>query len=171
MPDKNLIKLKKETYLKMIKNSPGTKIFNSLIVKNIETGQIIDILEGGIYSGAFFVSGILYFIGLLRQPHSTVTTLTERMIEEGFTRVGEEDYKPGDILIYDEEIFEDKTKSDQAGFYVGEEKAVSTSYKEKMVVEHHYTFGDKGDEPSRRIVEAFRPNYNEEEIIFSKERS
>jgi hypothetical protein len=171
MSDKKMIKLKKETYLKMIKNAPGTKIFNSLIVMDKETKVIMDILENGTYSGAYFVSSILYLLNMIKAPHETVTTLKTQMIEAGFTEVGEEDYESGDVLIYEEMIFDDGTKSDQAGFYIGQELAVSTSYHEKMVIEHHYTFGVIEGKPTRKIINAYRPNYDEDKITYGDERS
>ena len=39
MPDSNLIKLRKKTYLKMIENSVGARLFNSLFVKFKDTGS------------------------------------------------------------------------------------------------------------------------------------
>lgn len=156
MPDENLEKLSKETYLKMIKNSVGSKIFNSLLVKNKTTGKISDVLEDGMYSCAFFVSGILMIFGLIDGTHAMVNTTVKKLKEKGYQEINK-NYQPGDILVWEEITFEDGSTNEHMGFYLDENTAVSTSYKEKKVVSHHPTFGlDDHENPIRKIKMAFR---------------
>ena len=80
MSSQNLEILKKETYLKAIENSIGSKIFNSLFVRSKDTGKISDILNDGEYSCAFFVSSILFLVQAVNRPYSTVQSLEEFII-------------------------------------------------------------------------------------------
>jgi len=56
MADKNIEKLNKKIYLKMIESSINTKLFNTIFVKFKDTDKIIDVCEKGRKSCAFFVS-------------------------------------------------------------------------------------------------------------------
>lgn len=151
MPDKNIIKLQKETYLKMIKNSIGIKLFNSLFVKFKNSGKIIDILDNGIYSCAFFVSSILALLKYLDSPHTTVKSTREALIKKKWKRIRKGPIQLGDVLIWEEITFPDGTKNQHIGFALNKKQAVSTSYKKRKVVKHHITFNNK-----RKIIEIFR---------------
>lgn len=50
----------KENYFKFIENSIGGRMFNSLFVKKQEQEEIVDVLNDGEYSCAFFVSSVLF---------------------------------------------------------------------------------------------------------------
>jgi len=151
MLDKNIIKLRKETYLRMIKNSPGTRLFNSIFIKFKNTGKILDILKNGEYSCAFFVSGILTLLKYLNSPHATVKSIREALIKKKWKRTRKGPVQPGDVLIWEEMIFPDGTKNQHIGFALNKKQAVSTNYKKRKVVKHHITFNNK-----RKIVEVFR---------------
>lgn len=163
MPDSNLIKLKYKTYIKMIENSPGTRIFNSTFVRNKETGEEFDVLEDGVYSGAFFVSSVLTLLEMIDKPHSTVATVTEKFKEaEDWQEISLDDLKAGDVLTWEEMEFEDGTRSDQIGFYLDKNSAVSTSKTERKVIKHHPTFGVKNNgDPNRKITGAYRYKFEE----------
>lgn len=154
MPDKNLEKQVRVTYLAMIKNSPGTKIFNSAFVKDKKTGQIFDVLSDGELSCAFFVSSILTLVGFLDKPHSTVKTVVEKLSQDvRWKKVDPKNVTEGDVLVWESVIFEDGTQNEHIGFYIGDGMAVSTSWKKRMVVKHSYDF-----EGGRKIITVFRPN-------------
>jgi len=152
MPDRNIIKLQKETYLKMIKNSPGTKLFNSLFVKFKNTGKIVDIIDNGIYACALFVSSVLTLLKYLNSPHATVKSTREALIKKKWKRVRKGPIQPGDVLIWEEMVFLGGTKNQHIGFALNKKQAVSTSYKKKKVIKHHITFNNK-----RKITAIFRP--------------
>lgn len=80
MPDQNIEKLVKQTYLKMIENSVGSSMFNSVFVRHKDTGEIEDIMRNGEYSCAFFVSSVLMIFGALDKPYATVATLHEKLV-------------------------------------------------------------------------------------------
>jgi hypothetical protein len=153
MADKNLVKQIKQTYLAMIKNSPGTKLFNTAYVKNLQTGEIYDVFNDGELSCAFFVSGLLSMVGLLDRPHSTVKTLVALLSEsKKWSEVPIDEPEAGDVIVWDVVTFDDGTTNEHVGFYLGEGEAVSTSYKEKQVVKHSADF-----EGQRKIAKLFRP--------------
>lgn len=53
MPNSNVKLLKKETYIKAIENSVGSKIFNTLYVQYEDSGKVEDILDDGNFSCAY----------------------------------------------------------------------------------------------------------------------
>ena len=135
MPDNNIEILRKESYLKAIENSVGSKIFNSLIVRFKDTGKITDVLAEGVYSCAFFVSSLLYLSKTTDKPYSTVTNLQQHLDKKrGWNKV--EDIEPGDVIFWEKITFEDGSENAHVGFALNKSEAVSTDYKNKMVARH-----------------------------------
>jgi len=152
MSDPNIIKLQKETYLRMIKNSVGIKLFNSFFIKFKDTGKISDILNNGEFSCAFFVSGVLTLCKYLDSPHTTVKRLREELVKAGWKKVSKSNFQPGDIVAWEKIVFPDGTENEHIGFVLNKTQAISTNYKNKKVIKHHITFNNK-----RKIIEIFRP--------------
>jgi len=155
MPDKNIEKLQYETYLKMIKNSIGTKLFNSLIVKFKNSGKIQDVCRNGQLSCATFVSSILYLNNYIDRPHATVETTREKMIEAGRKKVLKNNFKFGDVVIWEEMKF-GKNTNKHIGFVLNKKQAVSTDWRKKKVTKHHITYGVINNKPKRKIIEVYR---------------
>lgn len=146
-----------ETFLKAAEHAPGTGIFRSLIVKNEETGEVLDILKDGEYSCAFFISGLLALCKFLPEPCTTVASLEKQLTESEWIKIDSEKTKKGNIIIWEEIVFEDGSRNRHAGIAVSETEAVSTSYQTRVIVRHHITFGtNTNDEPKRRIESVFR---------------
>jgi hypothetical protein len=144
----------KESYLAMIKNSVGTKMFNTLIAEDAQ-GNLIDIFQNGMYSCAAYVSAVLTFVDFIPRPRATVDSLYEDLKDnENFVEVAEKDLEPGDIIFWEETEFEDGSKNRHVGFYIGDEMAISTSYKEEQVIEHH--FRNFNEQSERSIETTFR---------------
>lgn len=139
--------LEKETYLATIRNSLGSKIFNNLWAE--ADGEKTDILNDGRKSCGYFVSGILLWFGLIKERHATVQGTIRGMKSAGW----EESSNPklGDILHWEKELGNGEI-NEHLGFYMGEEKAISTSAKEQTVVEHHWTYGEEAGQPKRRVI-------------------
>lgn len=164
MSDKNIIVLPKETYQKMVENSKGTKMFNSLFVQVKETGIVQDILQDGMYSCAFFVSTVLAMFRLIDEPYTTVKSLREKVAQDKkkFYQVSQSEC--GDIIFWEEITFEDGSKNEHAGFALNAEEAMSTSFREKQVSKHHITFGeDENGDPKRKIVGIYRVKFEDYE--------
>lgn len=122
----------KKSYLVLIKNSIGTKIFkNRYFMIN---GKSKDILENGFLSCAFYVSSILYLNGLISTIHCTVDGTVKDMQKSGWQKIK----KPviGSVLVWEK----GKDGHNHIGFYIGKNLAVSNSSTKKVPTKHnlHY---------------------------------
>mgnify|MGYP001591356002 CR=1 FL=1 len=137
MADSNIEILKKETYLKVIENSVNSKIFNSLFIQFKDSGEVKDIMNDGEYSCAFFVSSILFLIGVLNKHVATVQSL-RKLIEEDnkWKRVEVVQIEAGDVVFWDKIKYEDGSENAHVGFVLNKEEAISTDYKQKMILQH-----------------------------------
>ena len=141
MPDENLKKDLYKTYMKMLENSIGSRLFNSAYVTDQTKNKTFDVLNDGEFSCAFFVSGILKIFSMIDNPHSTVATLLKKLEEDdSWEKVSAENIKPGDVLFWEEMTFEDGTTNEDVGFLIEKNKAISTNYIEKKITSHHPTF-------------------------------
>lgn len=149
MADENIKVLKKETFLKVIENSTGTRLFNSLFVRFKDTGKISDVLNDGMYSCAFFVSSILYLLQAIDKPHATVKSVKEAFEKDkNWQKVGEDDIQSGDVIFWEKIKFDDGSENAHIGFALNISEAVSTDYKNKVITRHPIVSGNK------RAVEA-----------------
>lgn len=156
MPDPNIEILQKETYFKMMENSVGTKLFNSILVRFKDSGKIKDVSNDGMFSCAFFVSGVLYLTHYIDKTNSTVKSLRLALKEKGWKSVTNKP-KRGDVVFWELVTFKDGTQNEHVGLALSSTDAVSTSYKKKKVVRHHITFGTtKKGSPKRAITEVLR---------------
>jgi hypothetical protein len=137
MSDQNIIILKKETYIKAIENSVGSRIFNSLFVKFSNSGEIKDVLDNGNFSCAFFVSSILSLFKLIDSPHSTVATV-QRLLKESpdWRLVDINNIEAGDVIVWKKVTFEDDSQNAHIGFAISGIDAVSTNDKTRVVSRH-----------------------------------
>jgi len=155
MADPNIELSRKETYLKMIENSVGSRLFNSIVVLYKDTGNIEDASKGE-HSCAFFSSGVLLLAGMLPRISTTVPFL-QKQIEESDEWKAVEDIQEGDVLFWEEMTFPDRHENGHSGFVIGDDEAVSTSSENKEVVRHHITYGvDESGAPKRKIMKTFR---------------
>jgi hypothetical protein len=137
MPESNIEVLRKETYLKAIENSVGSKLFNSLFVRFKDSGKVVDILNNGEFSCAFFVSAILTLLQVLDRPHSTVKKLKELFdSDKNWHKVDISNIQAGDVVFYKKVKFKDGTENVHVGFVLNEQEAVSADYKKKKIVKH-----------------------------------
>jgi len=139
-----------QNYLQIIRASQGSKMFRHLYVLMDE--QKKDILENGQLSCAFFVSTVLKIFDLISRPHATVKNTVEDMLKNGWRPT--EKLKPGNVLVWEEKEFSDGTANQHIGFYFGQNKAVSNSYKKSVPALHHFTFVQtKTGQPKRKIIQ------------------
>ena len=133
-----------DSYLSVIKRSPGTKMFQSLFIELQKKKK--DIMNEGDLSCAYFVSSILMLFKFLKSNHAVVLSTIEDMKKSGWERIKLSNLKEGDVLVW--EKTEDK-KGDyeknhyHIGFYIGNNRAISNSTSKKCPVEHHYTYNGK----------------------------
>jgi hypothetical protein len=142
--------LKKESYLAMINNAVGTNIFRNLYA--LVDGEKNDIVENGDLSCAFFVSSILHQFHLITSPHATVSGLERDLKNSGWKVTGE--YHQGDVIIWEPKIQNNNEIHTHAGFFIGEDQAISNSCENKTPQKHHFTFGFKPDGSAERNIVA-----------------
>lgn len=137
MSDKNVEILKKESLVKALENSVGSRLFNSLLVRFSDSEQVKDILNDGELSCAYFVSSLLVMHGLLGETHTTVANLRQVLTENPkWQEVPLESVEAGDVVFYKKRTFADGSGNAHVGFAVGKTDAVSTDYKKKAVSQH-----------------------------------
>ena len=145
------------SYKRMIENSVGTKMFNSLFIEGSD-GNPKDVLNNGEFSCAFFVSSILVLGNLLAKPRATVNSLYDELSKSSdFIEISESDLDSGDIIFWEEIEFEDGSKNKHTGFYIGNKEAISMVYLKKEVARHHYKDFSSG---KRKISSVFRIVWN-----------
>lgn len=126
-----------DSYIKMIKNSVGTRMFrNAYFVKD---NKKIDVLKNGDLSCAVFVSSILKLFGLISVPHATVKGTIKDLEKNGWKKIKE--LKIGAVLHWD--LNPESKKHEHLGFYIGNNKAVSNSSQKRMPIVHHCTYNNR----------------------------
>jgi hypothetical protein len=134
--------LKKKNYLAMIENSAKGEswTFRNLFFKI--DGKVIDVLEDGGLSCAFFVSAVLYLSKLIADLHTTVVGTEKDIMESGWTET--EDLKEGVILVWEKKMGKtDGVGHFHIGFYLGDQMAVSNDSRGSgFPHKHHFTYDD-----------------------------
>ena len=144
MPDSNLEILRKETLIKLIENSVGSRMFNSVLVRFKGKDEIKDVLKNGEYSCAFFVSSLLYLTKLIDEPHATVKSTEAFLLKSNdWKKIPLADAKTGDVVVWEKRSFSDGSEHAHMGFVLGEKEAVSTNSEQKKVVRHHIGAGER----------------------------
>lgn len=134
--------LKKKNYLAIIENSVKGEnwMFRNLYAEI--NGREEDILNGGKWSCAIFVSSILYLFKLLGDLHTNVKSTETDMIKNGWQEI--RDLRQGAVLIWEKKIAIDDNKDHyHIGFYWSDNIAISNdSQKTGFPHKHHYTYND-----------------------------
>lgn len=154
---KHITPLLFESYMSMIRNSAGSRMFQHAYA--LVHGRKIDILRSGDLSCAFFVSSILAlfhpFKLIQNPPHSTVAGTIKDMKRMGWKEAKK--LRPGSVILWESLVKNGHVKSGNKhlGFYIGGNKAVSNSSKARTPIIHHVTFGQIKGKPVRRIEGIF----------------
>lgn len=142
----------KDTYLQMIKNAVGSKLFRNLYAD--VRGERQDILRDGDLSCAYFVAMVLHQFDLIQEPHATVAGLVRDLRQSGWVETDK--VVPGSVVIWEEQAQKGGERHAHSGFALSPMSAVSHSDQERMPVEHHITFGQNPDgSPKRKIVAVY----------------
>ncbi|MFC1622637.1 hypothetical protein ACFL1Y_01420 [Patescibacteria group bacterium] len=129
--------LLKDSYLAMIKNSVGAKMFRNFYGKINNKKK--DLTLDGQYSCAFFVSFILLPFKLISEGHLTVESTMQDLKKSGWYKISKP--KIGSILFWESFDFGDNDPHPHIGFYIGNKKAISNSSETHNPEIHHYTYG------------------------------
>ena len=138
------------SYLAMIKNSPGTKIFRNLYV-NMSGGKT-DVLKNGNLSCAIFVSSILYQWGLITNTHASVESTVKDMSDFGWHKIKKP--RPGCVIEWEPKLINGSINK-HLGFYLGKNKAISNRIEKGFPLLHHWTYGTKNGKPVRKVEAIF----------------
>ncbi len=141
--------LQKESYLAMIRNAEGSKLFRNLYARI--GGERSDITKGGVTSCAYFVSIILHAFYLVETPHATVAGLERDLLRSGWQKT--DTPHEGDIIVW-EPVMQAGSMNAHVGFYIGEDKAISNDFEMRLIMRHHYTGGIKPDGSPVRVIAA-----------------
>ena len=136
MPDKRIKRLIYKTYLAMIKNSIGTKMFQDLYILTGDKNKISDAMGRGDKSCAWFVSSVLYLSGFIKSSHATVGSVIKDMEEFGWKRTKKP--RSGDIVLW-----EKQGGHEHIGFYWDKTHAISNSSRNRSPRKHHLTYNNK----------------------------
>lgn len=128
----------------MAENAVGSKLFSTFYVE-LPSGEVIDALSGGQASCAAFVSGMLTMLGKAEGFHGTVGSTVEDLQRSGWRPAT--DIQPADVLVWEPLEIEGETYR-HIGFALSASEAVSTSYRQGIVVCHDIYFGEE-----RRAIE------------------
>lgn len=151
--------LRKETYIKMIENAVGTRLFNSLIVKEQDT--VRDLLNDGEYSCAVFTSSVLLLNQKAARTRTTVNNLeTDLLASDQFQQVSVGSaVQAGDVVLWEKVRYEDGSENRHIGFALSDSEAVSTNYIQKCVVRHPLLTNIENTGEVRKIERIFRPSF------------
>ena len=134
-----IIPLVFDTYLVVIKNSIGSKLFRNFYAK--VGGKKTDIMRNGELSCAFYVSSVLTLLKLIKEVHGTVDSTIKDLKESGWKKINKP--KIGSILVWEKIDFGDGDIHKHIGFFIGRNKAISNSYKLGYPIEHSWNFNTK----------------------------
>ena len=138
-----------ETYLQLLRNSVGTEMFRNFYIRTAD-GHERDALSDGSDSCAFYVSSVLTIFRKLSCAHGTVKSTVEDLVHSGWKPADSSTTQAGDVIVWETmELAGGQYK--HIGFSIGDDRAVSTSWTEKRVVEHDARFGG-----TRAIEQVFR---------------
>lgn len=140
-----VVRLLKQTYLSMIRQSVGTRMFQHLYV-SID-GVIKDATNSGILSCAFFASSILVLNGLMKSVHGTVEATVRDMEESGWVKITEP--RIGAVVVWEKSL-EGDGEHMRIGFVTGMHEAISNSSEEGVPIKHDLTFAG-----TRKVTDVF----------------
>ena len=138
-----------DSYIKMVKNSVGTKMFRNLYLE--KEGRKFDATENGEMSCAFFVSNVLLIWKLISEGHATIKSTIKDMLKNGWKKIPKNNAKPGDVIVWEENVSDKGRIHSHIGFYIGNKKTVSHFDGIKAITCHHWTYNDK-----RKIIAVYR---------------
>ncbi len=138
-----------KTYLQLIRNSVGTEMFRNFYIQ-LADGSEIDALSDGSNSCAFYVSSVLTLFGKHSGVHGTVKSTVADLGHSNWRPVEKQAMQAGDVIVWEPAEIEGEWY-EHIGFYLGDNRAASTSWTEKRVVEHDAYF-----DGARDIGQVFR---------------
>lgn len=144
-----VVMLPLDNYIATIKGSIGSEMFRHLYAT--VNGVRKDITNDGLVSCAFFVSSILSMpnFKLLPTQHAGVAGMIRALEASGWVKT-DHVAVPGEVIVWEKAQQAGGEAHMHAGFFVGDNKAVSHVDSTRTPQEHHLTFGVNEDATSKR---------------------
>lgn len=139
----------RKSYLAMIQNAPGTKMFQHLWFTVGSTSK--DIVTSGELSCGYFVSTVLHRFQLIEEPHATVAGTVTDMRQRGWKKIRV--VRPGAVVRWAAVPYPDRKAHEHIGFAVSATQAISNSTSKKVPHLHHLTYGKKSAASYRPVME------------------
>ena len=146
-----------KSYIAIIKNSVGTKQYKNFYA--VINGKSQDVLKNGRLSCAFYVSNILFGLGLIKRPHMEVGATEKELIASGWEKVTKP--KIGTVLVYGLINNKEGKVHPHIGFYIGNNKAICNSAKTGTPKIQHWIFGMKNGKPVHPIVAMYDKDFSQ----------
>ncbi|MBP9747535.1 hypothetical protein KBD13_01200 [Patescibacteria group bacterium] len=139
------------THLALIRGSVNSQAYRHLYA--FVDGAEQDIVKDGAHACAFFVTHILLWSQLLKEPHATVRGTIRDLLASGWEATP--DPLPGDVLVWEPKD-EAGEIHEHIGFFMGSDRAISNSTSQASPQEHHLTYGTQPDSsPVRAIITCY----------------
>jgi len=110
----------------------------------IEDGKEFDAVENGELSCAFYVSSILKLFDFISEIHGTVDGVEKDLVESGWQKV--EEPRIGGVIIWEKKDFGAGDIHKHIGFYIGNNRAISTSPEKGYPIGHDLNAVDRNIE-------------------------
>ncbi len=136
------------SYLSMIRSSVGSWQYRTLFVEDLHGA--VDVIDNGDLACAFFVSSLLSLFSLIKGGvHTTVDVTVADLHKSGWYESGH--LRAGSVIVWAKKLCTDGIQHRHIGFYLDHELAVSNDPKRRSPQAHHYTYGERDDQPIRKI--------------------
>ena len=156
-PEKKWPMILSASYLKLIKNSVGSRAYRNLYFK--VNGKKVDVLENGNLSCAYFVSSVLFHFKLIGSLRTTVQGTVDDMKKSGWKSIK----KPvrGSVIVWGKRYFKSSGQwHAHIGFYVGNGWAVSTNSEKRRPVIHPWRREYKSKKLRKVVKILWHPRLN-----------
>lgn len=128
-----------ETLMASIHNSVGSNQYRNMYMERYE--GVIDVLNDGDLSCAYYVSSLLVPFGLINRAHTWVKNTIHDLHSSGWEATKK--LEPGSVLIWAERTGQSGIPHKHIGFYVGEGLAVSNSDQARSPQKHDADMGGR----------------------------
>lgn len=148
-PEEKINQALYKSYIAAIKNSIGSRIFRKLYLYDKDADRVVEVLQNGNLSCAYFVSSVLQHFGLIDGFRVNVEETIAAMKAQGWQIIKKP--VPGSVIVWNKAYFkQSKSWHGHIGFFIGPARAISTSSRLGVPVIHNLRLN------GRKIVKILR---------------
>ncbi len=135
-PEEKLNIVLYKSYLAAIQNSIGSRMFRKLYMYDKDADRVVEVLQNGNLSCAYFVSSILHHFRLIDNFFVNVEDTAAAMKAQGWQTIQKP--VPGSVIVWNKVYFKkSKSRHGHIGFFVRPGRAISTSSRLGVPVIHN----------------------------------